>query len=63
MEAYFKSVNDQGGIHGRKLTLMEEARTIAEMFWGDDSEPIIIEKPDIPNHIDSFYYDISKAKP
>ena len=24
--------------------------------------PIIIEKPEIPNHIDSFYYDISKAK-
>ena len=47
---------------GKKLTLMEEAQTIASVFWGDDSTPIIIEKPEIPNHIDSFYYDISKAK-
>jgi UDP-glucose 4-epimerase len=47
---------------GRKLTLMEEVNTIADVFWAGDNAPIIIEKPELPNYIDTFYYDISKAK-
>ena len=47
---------------GKRLTLREEAETIAKVFWGDDSEPVIIEKPEKDNNIDNFLYDISKAK-
>jgi UDP-glucose 4-epimerase len=47
---------------GRYLTLREEVETIAKVFWGDDSKPEIIERPEIPNSIDSFLYNISKAK-
>jgi len=47
---------------GYYLTLKEEAETIAKVFWGNDNEPIIIERPDKPNNIDSFVYNIDKAK-
>ena len=47
---------------GKYLTLWEEARTIGKVFWGDDSKPIIIERPEKENHIDAFLYDIRKAK-
>ena len=47
---------------GKSLTLKEEAKTIAKVFWGDKSEPVIIERPDKENHIDAFLYDISKAE-
>jgi UDP-glucose 4-epimerase len=47
---------------GKMLTLKEEAETIAEVFWGNDDQPKIVYKPEKPNHLDSFVYDISKAK-
>lgn len=47
---------------GISLTLLNEAKTIAKVFWSDDSEPVIIKRPEKENHIDSFLYDISKAK-
>jgi UDP-glucose 4-epimerase len=47
---------------GRLLTLKEEAETIAKVFWGENTEPKIVYRPEKPNHIDSFVYDISKAK-
>ena len=47
---------------GYKLSLLEEAETIADVFWGNESKPTIIKKPEIPNHIDSFYYNIKKAE-
>ena len=47
---------------GKRLTLREEADTIAHVFWGNESKPIILERPEIPNSVDSFLYDISKAK-
>lgn len=47
---------------GKKLSLKEEAETIAKVFWGTESEPIVINVPEKSNHIDSFQYDISKAK-
>jgi UDP-glucose 4-epimerase len=47
---------------GYKLTLREEAETIAKVFWGSSDKPVIIERPEKPNNIDSFVYDISKAE-
>jgi len=46
---------------GTRLTLKKQAQTIAKIFWGN-GKPKIIMKPKKPNHIDSFQYDISKAK-
>ena len=47
---------------GTRLTLREEAEIIAKVFWGDDSKPVFIERPDKQNSIDNFLYDIAKAK-
>jgi UDP-glucose 4-epimerase len=44
------------------LTLKEEAETIAKVFWGENTEPKIVFLPKKSNHVDSFVYDISKAK-
>lgn len=46
---------------GKALSLYDEASTIAKIFWGDESEPIVYLKPEKPNNIDSFVYDISRA--
>jgi UDP-glucose 4-epimerase len=47
---------------GKYLSLREEAETIAKTFWGNNSAPEIIERPELHNSIDTFIYDISKAK-
>lgn len=47
---------------GNYLTLRAQAETIAALFWGSSSPPIIIERPEKSNGIDSFLYDISKAR-
>ena len=47
---------------GKRLTLREEAETIAKVFWAGDTEPFIIERPEKENNIDNFLYDITKAK-
>lgn len=47
---------------GYKLTLREEVITIAKVFWGDETKPVIIEVPEKPHRMDSFLYDSSKAK-
>lgn len=47
---------------GKRITLKEEAEIIAKVYWGNDSKPEVINKPEMQNHIDSFLYDISKAK-
>jgi UDP-glucose 4-epimerase len=47
---------------GKYLSLREQAETIAELFWGCDSPPRIVERPDKDNHMDSFLYDISRAR-
>ena len=47
---------------GKILTLKEEAETIAKVFWGNNKEPEIIERPEIPLSLDSYVYDIRKAK-
>lgn len=68
ISAFIKAINntDASGLYnitsGKRLTLMEEAETIAKIFWGDNNKPVIIEKPEMPNNMDSFLYDISKAK-
>ncbi len=68
INAFIKAINNDevNGIYnitsGYSLTLKEEAETIAEIFWGDNTTPKIIERPEIPNTIDSFVYNISKAK-
>lgn len=46
---------------GHKLTLREEAEIIADLFWGEDTNPIIETAPEKPNNIDEFVYDITKA--
>ncbi len=47
---------------GKRLTLLEEAQTIVDVFWGGVGLPTIIKRPDLDNGIDDFCYDISKAK-
>ena len=47
---------------GNYLTLRAQAKTIAALFWGSNTQPIIIERPDKSNGMDSFLYDINKAK-
>ncbi|MDK9707989.1 MAG: NAD(P)-dependent oxidoreductase [Desulforhopalus sp.] len=47
---------------GNYLTLRAQAETIAELFWGAKTQPVIIERPEKSNGMDSFLYDISKAK-
>lgn len=47
---------------GRRLTLRQEAETIAKVFWKKGSAPVFIERPEIKNNLDNFLYDISKAR-
>jgi UDP-glucose 4-epimerase len=47
---------------GYRLTLKEEAETIARVFWGDAGPPVIVLRPEKPHAMDSFVYDNSKAK-
>jgi len=46
---------------GKSLTLREQARAIADSFWGSETSPQIVERPEKPNDIEPFLYDISKA--
>ena len=68
IEAFAKAINhkDASGLFnitsGTRLTLMEEALTIAKVFWKGEGKPVIIERPDKSNNVDNFLYDISKAK-
>ncbi|MES2376893.1 MAG: NAD(P)-dependent oxidoreductase [Bacteroidota bacterium] len=58
--------NDASGLYniasGKYLTLREEAETIADVFWQGTTAPMIEEDTQKENSIDSFVYDISKAK-
>ena len=47
---------------GKYLSLREQAETIARVFWGSATAPVFIERPDKSNGMDSFLYDIGKAK-
>jgi UDP-glucose 4-epimerase len=47
---------------GIPLTLGEQAEAIAKNFWGDDSEPKVIYKPELSNGIVPFCYDNKKAQ-
>lgn len=47
---------------GRYLTLREQADTIARLFWGDGTQPVIIERPEKSNGMDAFLYDNGRAK-
>lgn len=47
---------------GKYLTLREQAETIAKEFWGSSESPKIVERPDLPNGMDAFLYDNSKAR-
>ena len=68
ISAFIKAINSETakGLYnitsGYSLTLKEEAQTIADVFWGDETKPVILERPEIENSVDSFIYDISKAK-
>ncbi len=68
IDAFVKAINSttaQGLYNitsGRYLTLREEAEAIAKVFWGDDTAPVIIERPEKNNGMDAFVYDISKAE-
>jgi UDP-glucose 4-epimerase len=68
ISAFIKAIesNTAGGLYnitsGKKLTLREEAETIAKVFWTGPGKPVLIEKPEKENNMDPFVYDISKAK-
>lgn len=68
VEAFCKAINSEtaSGLFnissGYKLSLREEAEIIADLFWGNDSSPVILERPELPNNIDEFVYDIQKAE-
>lgn len=68
ISAFIKAINHESAkglfniTSGKRLTLMEEAETIARVFWNGNNKPIIIERPEKENNIDNFLYDISKAK-
>jgi UDP-glucose 4-epimerase len=47
---------------GQYLTLREQAKTIAKLFWGASTPPQTIDRPEKSNGMDAFLYDISKAK-
>lgn len=47
---------------GQYLTLRKQAEIIAKLFWGSDSPPVIVERPDKSNGMDAFLYDIGKAR-
>lgn len=47
---------------GNYLTLRAQAQAIAALFWGSKTQPIIIECPEKSNGMDSFLYNINKAK-
>lgn len=47
---------------GKKLSLIDEVTIIADVFWGDSSLPVIEYITEKDNKIDSFCYDIKKAK-
>jgi Nucleoside-diphosphate-sugar epimerases len=68
INAFVKAINNENakGLYnitsGIKITLKEEAETIADVFWGDETTPQVVNIPEKPNGIDSFQYDIQKAK-
>jgi UDP-glucose 4-epimerase len=47
---------------GTYLTLRDQARIIGETFWAGPGEPQIVYRPDIPNGLESFLYDNTKAR-
>ena len=47
---------------GKYLTLKEQVETTAAVFWGSNTKPEIIELKEKPHNMESFIYDISKAK-
>ena len=47
---------------GYKLSIREEAKIIADVFWEGNSDPVFIDLPEKENNIEEFVYDISKAK-
>lgn len=47
---------------GRLTTLKEEAECIANEFWPQGSEPKYVYRPNKQNNIESYFYDIAKAK-
>lgn len=68
VSAFVKAIaNDQAkGLYniasGYRLTLREEVETIARVFWGDETRPVIKELPEKPHRMDSFLYDNTRAK-
>jgi UDP-glucose 4-epimerase len=66
--AFLKAIENEkaGGLYnitsGYKLTLQEEVETIARVFWGDKTEPVLVYKPEKKHTMDSFVYDNTKAK-
>lgn len=68
VSAFVKAINNEeaGGLYnissGYRLTLKEEVETIASVFWGCDTVPVFVMKPEKIHTMDSFVYDNSKAK-
>ena len=47
---------------GYRLTLREQAETIAQLFWPKNGSPEFIFRPDKANDIEPYVYDIGKAQ-
>jgi len=68
VSAFIKAMNNDK-VHGlfniasgKYLTLREQVETTAKIFWGDNTKPKIVKLPEKQHCMDSFLYDISKAK-
>ena len=67
VSAFVKAIDNVGAsglfniTSGKYLTLRQEAEIIAEVFWGGTTAPQVVDRPDMPNGMDAFLYDISKA--
>ena len=68
ISAFIKAINHTSAkglfniTSGKRLTLIEEAKTIAKVFWTGNENPVFIARPEKENNIDNFLYDITKAK-
>lgn len=68
VSAFMKAINSTtaSGLFnitsGSYLSLRAQAQAISALFWGSNTKPIIIERPEKKNGIDTFLYNIDKAK-
>ena len=68
VDAFLKAIvsNRSGELYnitsGKYLTIREQARITAKVFWKENSEPQYIERPEKEHSMGSFLYDNTKAR-